>query len=53
MFVHPIVRITRFMIIKHGGHIFAEIHEVCKGLWVDCAFGMLIGWAGELQSHGT
>ena len=21
------------MIIKHGRHIFGEIHEVCKGLW--------------------
>ena len=40
------------MIIKHGGHIFGEIHEVRKGLWasfLDCAFGMLIGWADKFQ----
>ena len=35
------------MIIKHGRHIYEEIHEVRKGLWafsLDCAVGMLIGW---------
>ena len=39
------------MIIKHGGHIFREIHKVRKGLWaffIDCAFWMLIGWADKL-----
>ena len=43
------------MIIKHGRHILAEIHEVRKGLWaffLDCAFRMLIGWTGELRSRG-
>ena len=43
------------MIIKHGKHIFGQIHEVRKGLWaffLDCAFGMLIGWAGTLRSRG-
>ena len=32
-----------------------EIHEVRKGLWaffLDCAFRMLIGWAGRLRSRG-
>ena len=44
------------MIIKHGRHIFWEVHEVRKGLWavfLDCAFWMLIGWAGKLRSHGS
>ena len=36
------------MIIKHGRHIFWEIHEVRKGLW---AFSVLIGWACKLRSH--
>ena len=42
------------MIVKDGRHIFGEIHEVRKGLWsffLDCAFRMLIGWAGKLQSR--
>ena len=38
------------MSIKHGGHIVGEIYEVRKGLWA-CAFRMLIGWAGKLQSR--
>ena len=33
-------------------HAFVrEIHEVRKGMWtffLDCAFGVLIGWAGKL-----
>ena len=44
------------MIIKRGRHILGEIHEVRKGLWaffLDCAFRMLIGWAGKLQTHGV
>ena len=44
------------MIIKHGRHIFGEIHEVRKGLWaffLDCAFRMLIGWADKLRSRGS
>ena len=43
------------MIIKHGRHIFGEIHEERKGLWasfLDCTFGMLIGWAENLRSRG-
>ena len=43
------------MIIKHGRHIYCEIHEVRKGMWafifLDCAFWALIGWAEKLQSH--
>ena len=34
------------MIIKHGGHIFGEIHKMRKGLWaffLECAFRVLIG----------
>ena len=44
------------MIIKHGRHIFGEIHEVRKGTWaffLDCSFRMLIGWADKLQSRGS
>ena len=40
---------------QHGRHFFGEIHGVRKGLWaffLDCAFGMLIGWAGKLGSRG-
>ena len=39
------------MIIKHGRHVFGEIHEVRKGLWAFflTAFRMLIGWAGKLR----
>ena len=43
------------MIIKHGRYIFREIHQLRKGLWaffLDCAFRVLIGWAGELRSRG-
>ena len=42
------------MIIKHDQHIFFSVHEVRKGLWdfyLDCAFRMLIGWAGKLRSR--
>ena len=42
------------MIIKHGRHIFGEIHEARKGLrafFLDCAFRVLIGWADKLRSH--
>ena len=34
---------------------FWEIHKVRKGLWalfLDCAFRMLIGWAGKFRSRG-
>ena len=40
-----------FMIIKLGRHICLRICEVRKDLWaffLDCAFRMLIGWAGKL-----
>ena len=41
------------MIIKHGRHVFGEIHEMRKGLWAFLtAFRMLIGWAGKLRSRG-
>ena len=43
------------MIIKHGKYNFWEIHEVRKGLWafyLDCAFRVLIGWAGKVWSRG-
>ena len=45
------------MIIKHGRHIFWEIHEVCKGtvcglFFLDCTFQMLVGWEDKLHSHG-
>ena len=43
------------IIIKHSRHITGVIHEVRKGLWasfLDCAFQILIGWAGKLGSHG-
>ena len=44
-------------IIKHDRHILAEIHKVRKGMWafffLDCAFRMLIGCGGKLQSHGS
>ena len=56
-FVYSIVKITRLLnIIKHGRHIFREIHAVRKGLWaffLDCAFRMLIGWADKLRSRGN
>ena len=42
------------MIIKHGRHIYREIHEVRKGLWalfLDCAFRALIGWSDKPQSQ--
>ena len=32
-----------------------KIYKARKGIWafsLDCAFRMLIGWAGKLQSHG-
>ena len=37
------------MIIKHGRHVLGEIHECAKayGLFLDCAFRMLIGWANN------
>ena len=38
------------MIIKHGRHIFGEMHEVRKDLWaffLDRAFRMLIGWESK------
>ena len=43
------------MIIKHGRHIFGEMYEMCKDMWaffLGCAFLMLIGWTGQLKSHG-
>ena len=42
------------MIIKHGRRIWGEICEVRKGVWaffLDCAFRLMIGWAGKLRSH--
>ena len=36
-FVYPIVKITRFMIIKHGRHTLGEIHEARKGMWAFCS----------------
>ena len=42
------------MVINHS-EILWEIHKVRKGLWalfVDCAFWMLIGWAGKLWWRG-
>ena len=40
------------MIIKHGRHIFGEIHQVRKGMWAFFAFRVLIGWASKLWSRG-
>ena len=48
------------MIIKHGRHIYWEVHEVCKGLWaffLDCALRWLAGQANSShtdswQCHG-
>ena len=39
------------MVIKHGRHVFGEIHEVRKGLWAFflTAFRMLIGLGGKLE----
>ena len=40
------------MIIKHGGHSLTKCAKVCGLHFLDCAFGALIGWAGELRSRG-
>ena len=42
------------MIIKHGRHIFGEIHEMRKVcvFFFNCAFRGLIGWIVKLRSHG-
>ena len=43
------------MIIQHGGHIFEKFTrcaKVCGLFLLDCAFRILIGWAGKLRSHG-
>ena len=43
------------MIIKHGGHGCEKLTrcaKVCGLLFLDCAFWMLIGWAGKLRSYG-
>ena len=54
--VCSIVKITRFSGYQTWQtFFFLEIHEVRKGLWafyVDCAFWLLIGWAGTLRSRG-
>ena len=41
--------------IKHDPRICLRNGEVRKGLWaffLDCAFRVLIGWAGKLRSRG-
>ena len=40
------------MIIKHGRHIFKEIHEVHKGLW---AFYLIVlsGLTGQANSNAS
>ena len=43
------------MIIKHGRHVFEQFTRCVKVLWaffLDCAFRVLIGWAGKLRSRG-
>ena len=51
--VYSVVKITRLYDYQHGRHVFGEIYEMRKGFWalfLDCAFRMLIGWAGKLRS---
>ena len=49
-FTYPVVKITSFSDYQTWPTLFWEIHEVRKGLWafyLDCAFRMLIDWAGN------
>ena len=55
-FVYWTVKIARYIIFKHGGHIAGEIYKLRKGCgslfsWL-CFFRRLIGCAGKLWLHG-
>ena len=50
IFFYSIVKITRSYDSQIWQTRFGEIYESRKGLWaffLDCAFGMQIGWAGD------
>ena len=56
MFVYSIVKITRFYyyqtLLINLFEKFARCTKLCGLFFLDCAFRVLIGYAGKLRSHG-